>query len=89
MKVQITIELDVPTEDYSEEDIKAGMLEQNVWDETMGALKSTRQIALLDCVHLLGTADNALHKAFANASIDHYKQWLKILEESAWKFKLL
>lgn len=89
MKVQIIIELDVPTEDYSEEDINTGMLEQNVWDETMGALKATREIALLDCVHLSGAADNALHKAFADASIDHYKRWLKILEESIWKFKIL
>lgn len=89
MKVQVILELDIPTEEYSDDDIKAGMLEQIVWDETMGALKATHQIALLDCVHLSGTTDNAHHKAFADASIDHYKRWLKILEESVWKFRIL
>ena len=89
MKVQVILELDVPADEYSKDDIKAGILEQAVWDETMGALKVTRQIALLDCVHLSGTADNARHKAFAHASIDHYKRWLKILEESVWKFRIL
>lgn len=89
MKVQITIELDIPTDGYAEEDIKAGMLEQTVWEETIGALKSSRQDALLDFIDLSTTADNPLHKAFADASIDHYKRWLKIMEESVWKFKIL
>lgn len=89
MKVRITLDLDVPTDGYSVEDIKAGMLEQNVWDDTLSYMRCRHAEDVVRWIVLESKAENAQEKLGAKMIAKHHETWADILSDCAWKFEVL
>lgn len=89
MKVQVTLELDIPSDEYSNDDIKAGILEQDVCDATLQYMICKHTADVLRWIAQESKSENEQEKLGEKRIAKHHETWAEILEQAVWKFKIL
>jgi len=89
MKVQVILEFDIPTDEYSNDDIKAGMLEQDACYATLQYMTCKHTEDVMRWIAQESKSENEQEKLGAKSIAKHHETWADILDSAVWKFKIL